>query len=428
MRYAYINGIILDGTKDMEPIQGKTVIVESGKIKAITSDFVPSSSYEIIDLKGAYLLPGLINLHVHLATSGKPPKEDAKPIDYQKLYNLVTTKPAKIFSKQILSSYVKMELFSGCTTIRTVGGVLDFDAILRDEINAGKRVGPRILAGNTAISVPGGHFAGSIATIAESPEEAVEHVNQIASTHPDLIKLMITGGIVDSDTEGEPGVLRMSPEIVKAACERAHQLGYKVAAHVESSEGVKVALENGVDTIEHGAKPDDESIRLFKERKAAHICTFSPFVPYTEPDISESHALPVAKINARIVLEGVKECAKTCLENDIPVGLGSDVGCPFITNYNFWRELCYVKKYLDLPEKQILYLATLGNASIVGLDKETGSIEPGKSADMIVVDKNPLEDLSALRNLSMVIMKGQIFTDLKFKKMKDVDELLDKYM
>ena len=102
MRYAYINGIILDGTKDMEPIQGKTVIVESGKIKAITSDFVPSSSYEIIDLKGAYLLPGLINLHVHLATSGKPPKEDAKPIDYQKLYNLVTTKPAKIISKQII--------------------------------------------------------------------------------------------------------------------------------------------------------------------------------------------------------------------------------------------------------------------------------------------------------------------------------------
>lgn len=428
MKYAYMNGIILDGTKNMEPVYGKTIIVESGKIKDIVSDFVPSSSYETVDLNGAYILPGLINLHVHLATSGKPPKADSKPIDYKKLYDLVTKKPVKVIVKKLLGNYAKMELFSGCTTIRTVGGILDFDAILRDEIKAGKRVGPRILAGNTGISVPNGHFAGSIATIAASPEEAVEHVHQIAATNPDLIKLMITGGIMDSDKEGEPGVLRMPPEIIKAAADEAHRLGYMVAAHVESPEGVKAALENGVDTIEHGAKLNDETIQLFKERKAAHICTISPAVPYAEFDLSESHALPVAKKNSHIVLEGILECAKTCRENDIPVGFGSDVGCPFITNYNFWRELCYAKKYLGWSEAEILYRATLGNASIVGIDNETGSIEKGKSADMIIVDQNPLEDLSVLRNLSMVVMKGQIYKDLKIKKMKDVDTLLDKYM
>ena len=326
---------------------------------------------------------------------------------------------------------------SGVTTIRTVAGILDIDAQIRDQINAGTIVGPRILSANTAVSVTGGHFAGSIATEADSPEMAAEHVRQIAETKPDLIKLMITGGVMDSSAEGEPGVLRMPPEIVKAACDEAHRLRYMVAAHVESPEGVRVALENGVDTVEHGARLTEETIRLFKERGASLICTISPALPYAEFELSESHALPIAKKNGRIVMDGMIDCARTCLKHGIPVGLGNDVGCPFVLHYNFWRELCCYHKYIGASNRDTLHAATLGNAKIVGIlgnakivgiDSETGSIEKGKSADLIVVRDNPLDNLSALRNVSMVIMKGKRIHNPRVKRMKAVDALFDRYL
>ena len=429
MKYALKNAIILNGTKDMEPITGVAVLVDRERIADIVPETEIPNGFEVVDLGGAYLLPGLINLHVHLATSGKPPKAEKKPPNYKLLFQILSkSRLVLAVIKRMTAGYAKTELMSGVTTIRTVAGILDIDAQIRDQINAGNIVGPRILSANTAVSVPGGHFAGSIATEADSPEMAVEHVRQIAETKPDLIKLMITGGVMDSSAEGEPGVLRMPPEIVKAACEEAHRLGYMVAAHVESPEGVRVALENGVDTVEHGARLTDETIRLFKERGASLICTLSPALPYAEFELSESHALPIAKKNGRIVMDGMIDCAKACLEHGIPVGLGNDVGCPFVLHYNFWRELCCYHKYIGASNRDSLHAATLGNAKIVGIDSETGSIEKGKSADMIVVRDNPLNDLSALRNVSMVIIKGKRIRNPRVKRMKEVDVLFDRYL
>ncbi len=429
MKYVLKNGIILDGTREMQPVSGMMIRIEDGKIKEIQPDEDRVSDCEVIDLKGAYVLPGLINLHVHMATSGKPPKANKKPTNYKRLFQILSrSRLVKFVLKRMLKGYARTELMSGVTTIRTVGGILDMDARIRDEINDGKLIGPRILAGNTGVSVPGGHFAGSIATEAESPEQAREHVRQIAATDPDHIKLMITGGVMDASEEGEPGVLRMPPEIVKAACDEAHRLGYKVAAHVESPEGVRVALENGVDTVEHGAKLDDNMIRLFKERGASPVCTISPALPYAVFDLSESHAPAVAKKNGKIVMDGIIECARTCRENGIPVGLGNDVGCPFIVHYNFWRELCYYHKYVGASNEETLHTATMGNAQIAGIDNETGSLEKGKNADLIVVKENPLEDLTALRNVSMVMVRGRLIRNPKVKRMKYVDDLLDRYM
>jgi len=429
MKYVLKNGIILDGTREMQPVTGMMIRIENGRIKEILPNEDTVSDCEVIDLKGAYVLPGLINLHVHMATSGKPPKANKKPTNYKRLFQILSrSRLVKFVLKRMLKGYARTELMSGVTTIRTVGGILDMDARIRDEINDGKLIGPRILAGNTGVSVPGGHFAGSIATEAESPEQAREHVRQIAATGPDHIKLMITGGVMDASEEGEPGVLRMPPEIVKAACDEAHRLGYKVAAHVESPEGVRVALENGVDTVEHGAKLDDNMIRLFKERGASPVCTISPALPYAVFDLSESHAPAVAKKNGKIVMDGIIECARTCRENGIPVGLGNDVGCPFIVHYNFWRELCYYHKYVGASNEETLHTATMGNAQIAGIDNETGSLEKGKSADLIVVKENPLEDLTALRNVSMVMVRGKLIRNPKVKRMKYVDDLLDRYM
>lgn len=165
MRYAYTNCIILDGTKDMEPKTGLAIITDG----EIIADIVPAGSIpadcKIIDLANSYIMPGLINLHAHLALDGNPPKIKAKPIDYDKIYKLITSNFIIRYAfKKMTARRAKTELLSGVTTLRAVGGVLDFDAQVRDSINSGKMVGPRILASNAGVSVPNGHFAGLLAT------------------------------------------------------------------------------------------------------------------------------------------------------------------------------------------------------------------------------------------------------------------------
>ena len=424
-RYALINGVLLDGTRDMTPQTGKIVCVEGGQITAVTDGSAPAG-YEPVDLAGRYVLPGLINLHVHLPASGKPKK---KPSDPKKLVKLITSNGLmRRVGVKLCESYARTELLSGVTTIRTVGGVADFDTIIRDRAAAGEILSPRVVASNMAVSVPGGHMAGSLAYEARTPEEAAAYVERIAAEKPDLIKLMITGGVMDAEVVGEPGVLRMEPALVKAACDRAHGLGMKVAAHVESPEGVRVALENGVDSIEHGARPDEEILRLLKEHGAFQVATLSPAIPYALFDRSVSHATYEQQENGKVVLEGVIAMARACLENDIPVGLGTDTGCPYVTHYDMWRELCYFVKYCGVTPAFALHSATLLNARLAGIDSVTGSVEAGKAADLIVCDRDPLADLSALRSLHMVIKDGVRIEHPAVKKLPEVERELDKFL
>lgn len=424
-RYALINGVLLDGTRDMTPQTGKIVCVEGGKIAAVTDGPVPAG-YEPVDLAGRYILPGLINLHVHLPASGKPKK---KPSDPKKLVKLITSNGLmRRVGVKLCESYARTELLSGVTTVRTVGGVADFDTIIREKAAAGEILSPRVVASNMAVSVPGGHMAGSLAYEARTPEEAAAYVERIAAEKPDLIKLMITGGVMDAEVVGEPGVLRMEPSLVKAACDRAHGLGMKVAAHVESPEGVRVALENGVDSIEHGAKPDEDILCLLKEHGAFQVATLSPAIPYALFDRSVSHATYEQQENGKVVLEGVIAMARACLENDIPVGLGTDTGCPYVTHYDMWRELCYFVKLCGVTPAFALHSATLLNAWLAGIDSVTGSVEAGKAADLIVCDRDPLADLSALRSLHMVIKDGVRIEHPAVKKLPEVERELDKFL
>lgn len=430
MKTAYINGIILDGTIDMEPVQGSVIFTNGEIIEKISSpnerNTVSLEGYEIIDLNGQYIMPGLINMHVHLPGSGKPHKKQPNTAFLVKL--ITCCDYAKKEGYKMCQGFAETELNSGVTTIRTVGGIADFDTVVRDQILSGQFIGPRILASNMAISVPGGHMAGSMAYIANSAEETKDYVRLIAKDKPDLIKLMITGGVMDAKVKREPGVLKMPAEYVKAACEEAHALGFKVAAHTESPEGVKVALRNGVDTIEHGAMPDQEMIDLFKEHHASLITTISPALPYALFDLSVSHTTELAKYNGKVVFDGSIECTKECLENGIPVGMGTDTGCPFITHYDMWRELNYFHKYCGTSTKLALHIATLSNAQIAGISDITGSIEAGKCADFVVTKNNPLEHLEALRNISMVIARGHVIRDPKVKKMADVEAELDHFI
>lgn len=426
MKYVYINGKILDGDKDMQVKEGMVILTDGEKITGIEKEVPRAADIKVIDLGGRYIMPGLINMHVHLAGNGKPQK---KQRDNEKLVKtLMGTAFSRAVAYKVVSDFAKTELLSGVTTIRTVGGLGDFDTRLRDEVAAGKKIGPRILAANEGISVPGGHMAGSVAVAAASIDEALKQLEHAENEKVDLVKLMITGGVLDAKEKGVPGELKMKPEMVKAVCDKAHAAGYKVAAHVESPEGVKVALENGVDSIEHGAKPDDEMLRLFKEKNAFLCTTISPAVPYALFDRSLTNATEVEQYNGNIVFEGIVECSKAALANDIPVVLGNDVGCPWITQYDFWRELCYFHKYTGVSNAFALYTATKRSAELAGIGDVTGNIEVGKCADMIVTKENPLDNLAALRNVDMVIARGRVIDKPKVRINKLVEQELDRFL
>lgn len=416
----------------MQVQEGQIILVENERItellpaEEVGKRNLKASGYEEIDLQGKYILPGLINMHVHLAGNGKPQK---KQRDNEALVKKIMSNGlTKAIAYNMVCGFAKDELYSGVTTIRTVGGLGDFDTRLRDDIAAGKKPGPRILAANEGISVPGGHMAGSVAIAADSVEEALQHLETSKAQKVDLVKLMITGGVLDAKEKGVPGELKMAHEMVKAVCDKAHTMGYMVAAHVESPEGVKAALKNGVDSIEHGAKADEEMISLFKEHNAFLCTTLSPALPYALFDRSITNTSEVEQFNGNVVFEGIIDCAKAAIANDIPVVLGNDVGCPWITQYDFWRELYYFHKYVGVSNAFALYTATCRGAEMAGIGDITGTLEPGKCADMIVVEKNPLEDLRVLRNVDMVIVQGKVIRAPKVKKKQIVETELDKFL
>lgn len=195
MNYAFRNGKILDGTKEMKIQQGLCILVENG----IITDLIPDANadlhnYKVIDLHGQYILPGLINMHVHLAGNGKPQK---KQRDNEKLVKtIMSSSLTRTIAYKMVAGFAKDELFSGVTTIRTVGGLGNFDTRLRDEIESGTKLGPRILATNQGISVPGGHMAGSVAVAASTIPDALKQLEKAKQEKVDLIKLMITGGVL----------------------------------------------------------------------------------------------------------------------------------------------------------------------------------------------------------------------------------------
>ena len=425
-KLAFVGGKILDGSERMKPQTGLAVLVDGERITGLVAAGETPAEYWKINLEGKYLLPGLINMHVHLAGSGKPQK---KQRDNAKLVKtIMRSRLTRAAAYKMVCGFAKDELMSGVTTIRTMGGLGSFDTRLRDEIAAGKRVGPRILAANEGISVPGGHMAGSVAIAAHSTEEALSHLRKAEQEKTDLIKLMITGGVLDAKEKGVPGELKMPPEMVRAVCDEAHRAGYRVAAHAESAEGVLAALENGVDSIEHGAQPSERMLQLFRERGAFLCTTISPALPYALFDRALTHATEVEQYNGRVVFDGIIACARAALSAGIPVVLGNDVGCPWITQYDFWRELYYFRKYVGVTNAFALYTATARSAELAGIGSETGTITAGKAADMIVTAENPLDDLCALRRVETVVARGRVVAHPTFRHRKNVEAELDKFL
>ena len=432
--YALLNATLLDGSEGMEPRPNMAVITDGQKISWVGPSAVaqvPAGAKEI-DLAGAYLMPGLINMHVHFCGSGRPYSSGNAGDIMDRLDNA----PGRAIASGILLKNARTQLASGVTTVRGAGDPLYGDLAARDAIESGRFEGPRILAPGTGITAPQGHGAGLFAQVANSPEEAAAMVRDLSGRHVDVVKLFVTGGVFDATKAGEPGVVRMSLEVASAACAEAHRLGLPVMAHVESTEGVELSLKAGVDTIEHGAQMTPEIVELYHGAAGTQLpgrlpsltCTISPALPFVKLPPEKTHSTEVQKINGDIVCEGIIESARQALAEGIPVGLGTDSACPYVTQYDMWRELAYFAKYVGVSNAFALHTATQVNAGLLGLGDVTGTVAAGFDADLICCRDNPLADLSALRHVEKVFTRGHLVRFCRVKHLAALDEELDRIM
>ena len=198
----------------------------------------------------------------------------------------------------------------------------------------------------------------------------------------------------------------------------------KVASHTESPDGMRVAIEGGVDTVEHSAGFDEALQKILLERDGGIIMTFSPALPLARlsPEVTKLNELCV--YNSEVVLDGMREGVRTAMEAGIHLGMGTDASCPFVTQYNMWREVWYFQRMMHVSPNYAIYTATLSNAEILGIADITGSVESGKYADLLILSANPLEQLEAMREPYAVLKEGKV-RQPRLKKNAFIDQELD---
>lgn len=424
--YVITGGNVFTGEDDQPFTSQKNIYIENGFITKMNDTIEPiEKGYEIINAKGMYVMPGLINLHVHLFGSGKPSKLLGGGGLQKQVLAFCKTKLGRRVLMKILQGNLESILHSGVTTVRSVGDFYYSDVEIRNLIQQNQIAGPRLYVSGPAITVPGGHGDGTFAITGTSPEQLSELVHINKKHQVDLIKICVTGGVMDAKKKGEPGEVKMNLAQTRAVCEEAHRLGYQVASHTESPEGVRIALEGGVDTIEHGSVLDEHTIELFQKHQASFICTLSPALPLASLPASKTKLNDLTHYNANIVLKNMIKGCKQAIEHHIPVGLGTDASCPYVTQYNMWRELSYFVKEIGVSNAFALHTATLVNAKILGIEDITGSITVGKSADILLLKENPIENLRALASIEQMLVRGSLIKQPRYKKNMEIEKELD---
>lgn len=421
----FLNAKTFDGYKDSD-IKKCAIFVEDEKIVGISYDENPDTrGYDVIDLNGKFVVPGLVNPHVHLFGTGMPSKVISGGNSQKAVMKIVNTKLGDAILGILVKSAARQQLLSGVTTVRAVGDFKYSDVKLRDKINSGKVIGPRLKVSGPAITVPGGHGDGTFSMTSDTEDGLRALVRKNKEAGVDFIKICVTGGVIDAKVRGEPGEVKMNEAQTAAVVDEAHKLGLRVASHTESFKGVEITAKTGVDTVEHGAPLTPEMAEEMKKTCSAMVVTYSPALPLQKLDPSITKLDPICVYNTGIVVDNMTQGAKDCIENDILLGMGTDSSCPFATQYNMWREVYFFQKRVGVSNAYALSVATLNNAKVVGVDDVTGTIEKGKCADMIVMSRNPLDDLTALRDLDMIVVRGKIIENPRPKRNGNIERELD---
>ena len=431
---------IINGKKNSDILHNGIILIDNsqkdnnkefGIIEAIgrEGEIEIPKDYDIIDLRNKYILPGLINAHCHLTGSGKPMKIMNLSDEMMEFGSrLLKNKLVQFILKRILRKNALTALNAGITTLRSMGDPEYLDVKLRKEIEKGGILGPRLLVSGPGICTTGGH-GGPMSYVADSVAEIRKAVRKNLRNEVDLIKILSTGGVMDARNIGEAGRPQMTVEEISTACSEAHRGGLLVATHCESTKGIKEALKGGVDTVEHGAEIPDDLVPLFKENPkslrgyTALISTLSAGMGLAtlEPEVTK--ITDVKFENAKLIEQGMIQGFRKAYKKGIKIGCGTDASVPFSTHYNFWKELLYYTKYSDMSTQEAIHMGTLNNAKILGIDHITGSIEKGKSADLIVVPENPYNDIEILSNVERIFIRGHFIKNPEIKKVKDVEKV-----
>lgn len=402
----YIHAGRLIAVPGKAPLGPSTIIVDNGRILELREGYVPApADAAVVDLRDRTVLPGLIDSHVHL-TSDRGGEQAL-------LADVRDDDPLHAYEAQLNGMKT---LRAGFTTVRNLGDDKGVTMGLREAVKRGWVQGPRIVDAAQSISTTGGHMDGRgalnddlVAHWMPNPEnlcDSVESCRRVVRRQidrgADVIKFATTGGV----NSGTGLATRMFDDEAKALVQTAHAYGRKVAVHAHGADGIKLALKAGADSIEHGTVMDDEILKLFKQTGAYYVPTLSTVNGYLERLAKDPNAYTGAvkeQIDWRIGITG--QSLKKAYPAGVKIAFGTDAGVS--KHGRNADEFELLVKY-GMPPVEALKAATVNAADLLGLSSEIGTVEPGKSADIIAVAGDPLTDVRVLKNVAFVMARGEV--------------------
>ena len=396
-------GVLIDGDSD-KPQKVMSILIQEDKIIDVTEGYVNAGENDnLIDLNNFTVLPGLMDMHVHLSGESNPKK-------YMERFTLNLDD----FAYQS-TMFAERTLLAGFTTVRDLGGPINNS--LRNAINSGKVVGPRIFSAGKSIATTGGHADptnGMKYELMGDPGPSKGVVNGIADSRKavrqrykngaDLIKITATGGVLSVAKNGENPQFKEDEilEIVKTA----NDYGMHVAAHAHGAEGMKRAIRSGVKSIEHGTLMDKEAMGLMKKMGTYYVPTISAGEFVAEKAEIEGYYPEVVRPKAKKIGPKIKETFKRAYESGVKIAFGTDSGVSYHgKNAN---EFLYMVE-AGMKPMDAIKTATKTAAELLGVETSLGTIKPNKKADIIAVTKNPLNDISTLKEVSFVMKNGVVY-------------------